>query len=281
MGPKRAKSKQKDQPTLPLSQESPRPVRSLYTSQQPSSDEGTIVEEENTVHSLRASVESLFTRIVRDVQQVFDELKRIEEEFDKTVNVLEKRIDDLTENYKLSCEKIKDLEVREKLHNDRYKSLEQRIEQIVEINRQHTDALNVQERFSRRNNIRIVGFPYSESENPIEVAKSILKKAGIDNPSIERAHRDGRINTTRSRHILVKLSFYQEKIITLKQQRLKLSNESFFITDDLTKPDLLEKRKWSEQVSQLYQSGTKLRFIAGKWRDSTGKPYNFGPVTTS
>lgn len=45
--------------------------------------------------------------------------------------------------------------------------------------------------------------------------------------------------------------------------------------DDLTKLDLQEKRRWKNQVNELYQQGTRLRFAGGCWRGVDGKPYNF------
>lgn len=258
-----SKNKPKDQSTLPLTQERSRPAQStLFSTQVPSSEDGSSDEEEETaLHTLKSTVDSSLKRLSREIQHVLQDLKRIERDFDKAINLIEKRMDDI--------------EVQNKQRDEKIKILELKVEELTKANKQHTDSINVQERFSRRNNLRIVGFSTSDGENPLEIAKGVLEKVGIPNVSIERAHRDGRFQPTRPRHILVKLSFYQDKLTALKQQRSKLANESFFITDDLTKSDLAEKRKWSRQVSELYRAGTKLRFSAGKWRDSNGKQYDF------
>lgn len=43
----------------------------------------------------------------------------------------------------------------------------------------------------------------------------------------------------------------------------------------LPKTDLLEKRKWSQKVTELFNSGTRLRFSGGCWRSSDGKLFYF------
>ena len=109
----------------------------------------------------------------------------------------------------------------------------------------------------------------------IQVAKTIFADMGLSDCTIERAHRDGKFVQGRDRHILIKLSFYQDKIFLLRNARSKLQNKPFFLTDDLTQTDLYEKRKWTPQVTALYQSGTKLRFSGGVWRQQDGRPYKF------
>ena len=61
----------------------------------------------------------------------------------------------------------------------------------------------------------------------------------------------------------------------MRNRRVALQGQNFFIGDDLTKVDLLEKKKWSQKVKELYDSGTKLIFSAGKWRDGSGRPFEF------
>lgn len=73
----------------------------------------------------------------------------------------------------------------------------------------------------------------------------------------------------------MKLSFFQDKVKVMKNARRALERENFYITDDLTKVDLGEKRKWKNQVSELFQQGTRLHFSGGCWRGSNGKPFNF------
>ncbi|KAJ8025076.1 hypothetical protein HOLleu_35180 [Holothuria leucospilota] len=218
------------------------------------SDNESISGVENTMTDLSSSIEVSLRRITK-------ELKRIELNFDKALEFTNSR--------------VATLEKKEKENERKLKLMEQRIVELESINKQSSEALNKQERFSRRNNIRIVGYPTYAEENCLDIAKEVINKVGIPDVKIERAHRDGARREGRSRHILVRLSFFQDKITALKNQRAKLQDEGYFITDDLTFVDLTEKRKWKQQVADLYARGTYLRFSAGKWRGQDGKPFQF------
>ena len=138
--------------------------------------------------------------------------------------------------------------------------------------------INKQERFSRRNNFRVVGILRSQNENCTELIAEILKsKFGWESrPCIERAHRDGRESPDgRPPHVLVKLLSYQDKIKIMKDHRKALLGSYIFIVDDLTTQDLKEKMKWKTQVKSLYDTGVKLRFYAGYWRSGNGQLFTF------
>ena len=194
-------------------------------------------------------------------RRINDQLEKLEEEFNKSIVDIKQSISDISEE-------------NQDLKN-RLKALEEKVEKLETGNKTHDLLINKNERFSRRSNIRIVGVPTTQDENCLEIVNKILSEVGLDSPKIERAHRDGKLVRGRDRHILVKLSFYPDKITTMKKARQALAPKPYYIIDDLTHSDLMEKRKWSSKVQELYQSGTKLRFSAGCWRTGDGKPYKF------
>ena len=61
----------------------------------------------------------------------------------------------------------------------------------------------------------------------------------------------------------------------MRSWRQCLNDESYKIVDDLTKIDLEEKKRWTQEVSELYKNGVKLRFVGGLWRDRHGKKAPF------
>lgn len=211
------------------------------------------------LQGISSSIESALSRISV-------ELQRIERDFEKALAFTNSRLNAL--------------EKKEAKFQSSITALEERIEHLEKSNTHFEDAINKQERFSRRNNIRIVGVPHSTDENLLEISKKILQKIGVEDTKIERAHRDGKLRTDRPQHILVRLSYFQDKIFTLKNQRAKLHDVNYFVTDDLTLLDLEEKRKWSKQVSDLYSKGTRLFFSGGKWRSQGGRPFHFREHTT-
>ena len=140
----------------------------------------------------------------------------------------------------------------------------------------HAEQLNKLERFSRRNNIRIIGYPQHQGEDCLAIAEDLFKdKFNMTNVKLERAHRDGPKMDGKPQHLLLKLNCYQDKIKILKQQRQVLCNDSFFCVEDLTKIDLQEKRRWSTQASAAYKEGNKCRFVVGKWRGTGGSLAHF------
>lgn len=258
-----SKNRPKDQPTLSelTPQLSTQPRRHVPRVQPDSSDTESEDMGESPLDTLQSTFKSSFRKMEKELNTVYKELQSLEENFNKAIEFLTKRVESL--------------ERKEKESSDRITELEKEIEKLKKTDSDQDLKLNIQERFSRRNNIRIVGYPASERENCEEIVKNVMEQVGVTDVKVERAHRDGRMNNDRPRHILAKLSFYADKIVAMKNQRRALANQDYFITDDLTKSDLQEKRKWSAQVSQLYNQGIKLRFSAGRWRDGSGKPYSF------
>ncbi|KAI8496725.1 hypothetical protein Bbelb_253800 [Branchiostoma belcheri] len=99
-------------------------------------------------------------------------------------------------------------------------------------------------------------------------------------PSKFRRFWKDRVRYTQSKdktpqHIIFKLNSYQDKVNIMKVARVKLKDENFYVTVDLTATDLQEKRKWRENVKQTYERGLKYRFYNGYWRDGKGKSVSF------
>ncbi|KAJ8040757.1 LINE-1 type transposase domain-containing protein 1 [Holothuria leucospilota] len=195
------------------------------------------------------------------IETINSELQKIRQEFSSIIDEHSKRLEDLeSENTSLK---------------NKCELLSSKVSALEKSRDDHSQQINNQERFSRRNNLRIVGLKSDREEDCIKMAQEVISKIGVENCSIERAHRDGRSVEGRDRHLLVKLSYYQDKVFVMKHARQALEQETYYVIDDLTKMDLKEKRRWSKQVNDLYHQGTKLRFYAGCWRQTSGRPYNF------
>ena len=102
---------------------------------------------------------------------------------------------------------------------DKYESLQLKIADPETSRDKQAQEINKSERFSRRNNLRIVEMKSANDENYLDIARKVFRKARVDDCRIERAHRDGRAVNVRDRHILVKLSFYQDEVTDLKNKR--------------------------------------------------------------
>lgn len=222
--------------------------------------------DDTTIGHLQKHVQTSIAEFQKNIQstldQLFKQMKQLEIDLNKSIEFQSARIDELAGKIEPLQNVITDQQTEINKLNDAVKY--------------HSEMLNKQERMSRRNNLRIVGVTATEGENCLDIAEDILaQKFNMADATVERAHRDGRGKDGRSPHILVKLLSYRDKMDVLRQSRSTLKDTNFFIVDDLTKIDLAEKRKYSQQVKGLYNKGTKLRFVAGKWR-LNGQPYSFG-----
>lgn len=213
-----------------------------------------------------ADSEDFETFVRNTLTQIMDGQRQLEE--------------NLARSIEFNSERIAVLEGSSKSHGKDLKNLKEDVASLNEKLARQQEDINKQERYSRRNNFRIVGVNKQDQENCVDIVRGMF--ADIDKfdweeplPKIERAHRDGRGQDGRSPHILVKMLSYQDKIRVMKSAKQGLDKSPWFIVDDLTLTDLKEKKKWKEQVTELYESGTKLKFVAGKWRRKDGAVYQF------
>ena len=137
--------------------------------------------------------------------------------------------------------------------------------------KEHSDSvseqLNKLERFSRRNNLRLVGMEEVVDENALTLVKSfIFDHFGMESVEIERAHRVGKKpqDHGRSRQIIFKLLRYTDKVNIVRNARKTLRDTSFRIVDDLTRADLEKKRKLRPLMEQAYRDGRRVRFTDGR-----------------
>ena len=112
-------------------------------------------------------------------------------------------------------------------------------DRITTIDKQladHSERLNKLERFSRRNNIRVIGLPHNKDEDYLSLTKNLLRdKLNLNDVKIERAHRDGPKIPGKPQHLLFKLNCYQDKLDIRRRQRQASQGENFLCVDDLTK----------------------------------------------
>jgi regulator of replication initiation timing len=183
--------------------------------------------------------------------------------------------DDLNKSIEFQSSRIDELESKLSPIVEENALLKAEVDSLTQMVKQNSELLNKQERFSRRNNFRIVGVPATAKENCTEIVEEMLAdNFNMADVSVERAHRDGRGHEGKSPHILVKVLSYRDKMDIMQTAKSVLKDEVYFIVDDLTKADLAEKKKWGQRVKQLYKEGTKLNFFAGKWRRN-GQPFLF------
>ncbi|XP_072162942.1 uncharacterized protein [Diadema setosum] len=204
--------------------------------------------------------------------------KMIQDAVDKFLGKLSDLEANIEASIQFESKRVDDLEVKQKEMEGRMKRMEKEIAELRSEVLKNKAETNKTERISRRNNIRIVGIPETpndQREDCAHIVEDILRSKFKMTTKVERAHRDGRKVEGRPRHILIKFLSYREKVDVIRRAREILKDERYFMIDDLTQTDLEEKQKWKKQVQEMYSKGTKLRFYAGKWRQTGGAPFNF------
>ena len=93
-------------------------------------------------------------------------------------------------------------------------------------------------RHSRKNNLRIIGVPYTKDEDCVKVSKTILNSVLDMDVSIDIAHRTGHYVPHKSKQIIAKLSAIEDKHNIMKNSKKMLIGQPCYIVDDLTQQDL-------------------------------------------
>ena len=132
------------------------------------------------------------------IKKAMDSLLESVQKVEKTLEAESSRIDELEK-------KNANLETKTK-------EIEKEIEDMKITLSRHTSDANKAERFSRRNNFRIVGIPeakVNEREDGPKLVEYVIRENFEMDIKVERAHRDGR-KADRPRHILVKMLSYRD-----------------------------------------------------------------------
>lgn len=126
------------------------------------------------------------------------------------------------------------------------------------------------ERYSRNFNPRFCGIPEKEnvSESPADVLEKIKQILQdyfhLPDVKIENAHRIGKHNLSKPRHILVKFLCRPEKQVILSSARKVFHGTQFYLMQDLPFADLKKKHALKDVMKQAYDNNKKPVFRNGK-----------------
>ena len=121
------------------------------------------------------------------------------------------------------------------------------------------------ERYSRCFNLRFGGIEEKQDEDAISEIKQVLDKYfNINDVTIENAHRIGKHQTGKSRHIIAKFLFRPERQSILAKARRSLEGTKYFVTEDLTPEDFRKKSKLRPVMNAAFLEGKRPRFRNGQ-----------------
>ena len=147
-----------------------------------------------------------------------------------------------TDNLKLSIEILQQItnekfkEINKKLKNDKQHVNE--IDELWQENKYHCEKLRDIEDRSRHDNLRIDGLQEVENETweqTEKILKSMIQeKLEIEDVNIERAHRVGNTSNTLPRTVVAKFSSFKGKQLALSTAK-KLKGQNIYMNEDFSK----------------------------------------------
>ena len=164
---------------------------------------------------------------------------------------------------------IKDLSTREKQTRKDITTLQSDMASAQTTISKLLEANNKLERFSRKNNLRLVGYPETQNEKPHKIVKDVLKDDfGLPYIEVDKAHRRGKSvelpdKTKVPRQIIFKVLRHTDKVEIFKRKREALENKDYYITDDLTDQDLEKKTRLQPVIDKALSENRKVKFVDG------------------
>ena len=200
------------------------------------SDEEEVKFEDFVKHELEFLHNSM-TTVITNQQTLTERLDK----FEKQVTHVDKKVKETISSLEFTQKDVQDLKNDNALLKLESKKVENAL-QAAETNlRNLIEQQNNLERFSRRNNLRLVGYeePYNEAPTePMTIVKRVLtEKFHMSDVIIEKAHRTGK-KSAKPRQIIFKLNNYEDKMTIFSKKRGALIDVSYYFTDDITDMDL-------------------------------------------
>ncbi|XP_065682334.1 uncharacterized protein LOC136095540 [Hydra vulgaris] len=158
-------------------------------------------------------------------------------------------------NQLLNCEKVlKDIEESLSFHQDNHdkkvSDLEKKICSKSSLASKDKEKIRQLEDRQRRNNLKFEGIAENESESwddsEIKIMNILENNFNVNGVKIGRAHRTGKRNTEKPRTIVIKLLDYKEKVKILKNAN-KLEGSGIFINEDYSVETAIIRKKLFEE----------------------------------
>lgn len=144
----------------------------------------------------------------------------------------------------------------------------ERLESVVESKsmkyEQLEQRMNTMERRQRELNLRLVGVRENRDERCADFVKDVINNDLQLQVNITKAHRTGRLQPNKPRHIIFTVPTIDNNFAILKRQYTALREKAYHITEDLTKYDYLTKRSFGPQIGKAIQESKKWRFRNGR-----------------
>ena len=138
-----------------------------------------------------------------------------------------------------------------------------------ESNRELKNRLDHLERYSRDFNIRLIGVEEEEGEDCMAIVSDHFTLLGFEEAhgELENAHRTGRRQDGKPRHIIAKLHsrpFKRNLLRAAKNPQKKNLLNGVRLVEDFTPGDFELRKKALPMMKRAFEEGKKVRFTKGK-----------------
>jgi seryl-tRNA synthetase len=184
--------------------------------------------------------------VITKIEEVAETCKALE----RAANDQDRRMEALeAENSKLKT----DMEEVKELNATTTAALKSITEEVIKI-----------DRWGRSWNIRVLGIPEVDGEDPVSTATKVLDKVGLPGIHLDTAHRVPGGKNGGPRPMLVRLAQKSDRYAVFKNKK-RFYDINLALHEDLPAADRAVKAKDQEDMNRLYREGRKPRFVAGAW----------------
>ena len=205
---------------------------------------------EKTLHDLQTGQVKMESKLETISSKLQDQEVEIRE-FKKSMNFLSTELTALTQSQK---------SLQNEILNQQAASVEQRnrIDTLQKL-------LDDSQRYSRGYNLRFLGVPEEtdpSNEDCIKKIEQLIERQLNLKVDIENAHRSGRSNGGRPRHIIAKFMRRPQRFDVLRQKRAFRAID-VLVFEDLIPSDLASRRNLKGAAQEAIQMGKKVKFVKG------------------
>jgi hypothetical protein len=188
-------------------------------------------------------------------KQICDSLKKENEKVNTKLKVITERVRILEKTNKDIEES---LTVTQDIQDKKVCELEKKMKNKNSVGEEEKNKLRQLEDRLRRNNLRIDGLPENDQETWDQTEKKLLilfeNELNIRNVDIERAHRVGKKEETKTRTIVAKILHYKDKIKVLHSSN-RLKGTGIYINEDFSYETTVIRKKLVEEMKIHRKNG--------------------------
>ncbi|KAJ8049573.1 hypothetical protein HOLleu_02365 [Holothuria leucospilota] len=228
--------------------------------------------QEQSIRDLQASMDLAFQKVYEKV----DSILLNQEEIKERITSLERTQRDLEQSTSFLSTTVDELQARQTKMDADTDQLRKDMDEFLisqkaiqnsneETLKSISEAQQKAERYSRSFNLRFGGIEEKQNEDAISEIKKVLSKYfNMNDVTIENAHRIGKHQAGKSRHIIAKFLFRPERQSILTKARRSLEGTGYFITEDMTPEDYRKKSKLRPIMNAAFLEGKRPRFRNGQ-----------------